>query len=311
MTDSSFRTAAHFPGGRMTPGDWSTLAGVAARHGGEVVLTPRGGIRVRRAGGDTVPRDRLVAEGLPRRIGDHRLPRILASPMAGRIDGHHDLADLPERLDAELAARLGDAGPAGATDPAPSGARLLIGLDAGAGDVLAHTPDLAAVAGGAGDALRVHAAGRDTAVGIGAADAAAVLADVTAELARRLDDRPGVPDSGDLHDLVVVILDGHPLTVAVGSPAPLTTPAEIPRVGWIDSADGLVSLLAVVADGVVPARLAEFLGAVDRPSTVSPDRVIGLHGLTEGMAEQVVRVLAPMGMIFDATSPWADPTRSA
>ena len=30
MTDSSFRTAAHFPGGRMTPGDWSTLAGVAA-----------------------------------------------------------------------------------------------------------------------------------------------------------------------------------------------------------------------------------------------------------------------------------------
>ena len=78
----------------------------------------------------------------------------------------------------------------------------------------------------------------------------------------------------------------------------------MPRVGWIDTADGLVSLLAVVPDGVVPARLAEFLGAVERPSTVSADRVIGLHELTEPMAEQVVRVLAPMGMIFDAESPW-------
>lgn len=75
--------------------------------------------------------------------------------------------------------------------------------------------------------------------------------------------------------------------------------------GWVDTADGLVTLLAVVADGVVPARLAEFLGAIERPSTISADRVIGVHGLTEGMAEQVVRVLAPMGMIFDATSRWA------
>src|SRR5699024_11272943 len=81
-----------------------------------------------------------------------------------------------------------------------------------------------------------------------------------------------------------------------------------PRVGWIDTADGLVTLLGVVPFGVVSARLAEFLGAVDRPSTISADRVIGLHGLTEGMAEQVVRVLAPMGMVFDAASPWVGGT---
>lgn len=80
--------------------------------------------------------------------------------------------------------------------------------------------------------------------------------------------------------------------------------------GWIDTADGLVTLLAVMPDGVVPARLAEFLGAIERPSTISADRVIGLHRLTEGMAEQVVRVLAPMGMVFDAASPWVRLTAS-
>lgn len=60
----------------------------------------------------------------------------------------------------------------------------------------------------------------------------------------------------------------------------------------------------MVPHGVVPARLAEFLGAIERPSTISAGRVIGLHELTEGMAEQVVRVLAPMGMVFDVESPW-------
>jgi len=33
-------------------------------------------------------------------------------------------------------------------------------------------------------------------------------------------------------------------------------------------------------------------------------RSVLLHDLTEDMAEQVVRVLAPMGLIFDADSPW-------
>lgn len=295
MTDSA--AVARFPGGRVAPTDWSVLAGVAADHRGAVQLTPGGGVGIRRADGGSVGRAELVAAGLASGIADGRLPRILASPLAGRVAGHHDLADLPERLHAELAVRLAGAGLAGG---------LVVGFDAGSGDVLAHSPDLAVVVRGAGEAVLVRVAGRDAAVELAVADAVTVLTDVTMDVARTGNEGSGGPGPADLRDLVVVALGAHPLVSPVRTTARLTTAVEVPRVGWVDTDDGLVSLLSVVADGVVPARLAEFLGAVDRPGTITADRVIGLHGLTEQMAEQVVRVLAPMGMIYDAASPWAD-----
>lgn len=310
MTDSSADAVARFPGGRVDPTDWTTLAGVAAEHRGEVQLTPGGGVRIRRADGQSVGRAALVAAGLAPRIADDRLPRIIASPLAGRVEGHHDLADLPERLHAELAVRL-DRAPA---DSAPRAGGLVVGFDAGSGDVLAHSPDLAVVVRGAGDAVRVHVSGRETSLEMAMADAVTVLADVTADLVGAGNGAGWRPGSRELHDLVVVALGAHPLASPVGAPAGSTTAGpttggsstavEVPRVGWVDTADGLVSLLSVVPEGVVPARLAEFLGAVDRPGTITADRVIGLHALTEAMAEQVVRVLAPMGMIYDAASPW-------
>ncbi|MFD2393771.1 hypothetical protein ACFSSF_08060 [Dietzia aerolata] len=162
--------------------------------------------------------------------------------------------------------------------------------------------------------LRLHVRGRDTGLRTSMADVATVLVEAAAALGASADRSDGVAGGGGVDDDVVVVLSNHPRT----SPAPtgdsgtdrsdIPTSVEVPTVGWVDTTDGLVTLLAVVADGVVPARLAEFLGAIERPSTISADRVIGVHGLTEGMAEQVVRVLAPMGMIFDATSTWA-PTR--
>ncbi|MFN3339107.1 MAG: hypothetical protein ACK40Z_05365 [Dietzia sp.] len=296
MTDSPPDAVARFPGGRLHPADWTTLAGVAAEHGGDLGLAPKGGVLVRRAGGEPLARSELVAAGLPPRIGDARLPHIIASPMAGRLEGHHDLADLPERLCAELLGRGGV--------PVPRGP-LLVGLDDGSGDVLAHSPDLAVVSGGTDGAVRVHVSGHDMGVEVAGADAARVLADMTVELIRSPDAASGMTYPDALHHLVVVAPGAHPSDSPHVRPASASIAVEVPRVGWVDTADGLVSLLAVVPHGIVPARLAEFLGAVERPSTVSADRVIGLHGLTEDMAEQVVRVLAPMGMVFDASSPWA------
>ncbi|WP_194861892.1 precorrin-3B synthase [Dietzia sp. SYD-A1] len=276
MTVSPYDALARFPGGRLRPIDWTTLATVAADIGGEIGLARGGGVLVRAADGEPVPSSALVAAGLPPAVADHRLPHVLASPMAGRLDGHHDLADLPERLCAELLGRV--------ETPVPRRS-LVVGLDDGSGDVLTHAPDLAAVSSGPGRAVRVHGPGRPEGTDVAALDAPRVLADMADALLSGSDAARGnaVPDAPHA-----------PVPAAVG----------IPRVGWIDTTDGLVSLLAVVPHGVVPARLAGFLGAVERPSTVSADRVIGLHGLTEDMAEQVVRVLAPMGMIFDASSPW-------
>lgn len=311
MTDSRSEAVAHFAGGRLGPSDWTTLAGVAADHRGDLELVPRSGVRVRRADGAAVSSSELVAAGLPQRVGDERLPHVIASPMAGRLAGHRDLADLPERLGTELLRRA---------ESALRGV-LLVGFDDGSGDVLAHSPDLAVVAGEAGAAVRIHLSGDDVSVGVAMADAATVLADVLIELGGGPGADPKTAGPDRLRALVVDALTAHPLTSprdgttppaalsTASSPASSATTEATPRVGWVDTVDGLVSLLAVVPRGIVPARLAEFLGAVERPSTVSADRVIGLHGLTEGMAEQVVRVLAPMGMVFDASSPWATGSR--
>lgn len=288
-----------FPGGRLRPADWTALAAIAADHGGDVHLTSRGNLQVRGVRDEELLRRRVDEHGLLPSAAHDRVRNVIASPLAGRLEGHHDLGDLPERLDAELLA---------CADATALSGRFLFGLDDGSGDVLAHAPDLAAVAGGPGRPVRVYVAGRDAAVEVPPGDAATVLVDAAAAFARGAEGTWRVPGSGDLHDLVVGTLADHARTsTGAADPRP-TTAVEAPPVGWIDTADGLVTLLAVVPFGVVPARLAEFLGAVERPSTVSADKVIGIHGLTEGMAEQVVRVLAPMGMIFDAASPWVEVT---
>lgn len=73
--------------------------------------------------------------------------------------------------------------------------------------------------------------------------------------------------------------------------------------GWLDQPDGAVTLGGGLPGAVLPARMAEFLAAVDRPLVVTPWPVLLLCDLDEWAAEQVVRVLAPMGLIFDADSP--------
>lgn len=294
------QASVHVPGGRLLPGHWSALAELASGHRADVQLTPGGGILISAGSGDAVPAGEFVAAGLPAGLTDPRARDILASPMAGRLPGHHDLTDLPERLASALLERLPEAGPGGG---------VVFGLDDGSGDVLAHSPDLTAAAAGSSAGARIHVAGRDAGFLAQPVDAAAVLVDVAAEFSAVSERLTRVPGSGRLHDVVVDLVGSHPLTSAAPPAAGDATSvaearAAVPRVGWVDTSDGLVSLLAVVPHGLVPARLAEFLGAIERPSTISADRVIGLHELTEGMAEQVVRVLAPMGMIFDVESPW-------
>lgn len=295
-------TRLRFPGGRLGPADWTALAQLAAEHSGDVRLVARGAVHVR--GVRDLPwfRQHLEASGLSPSVAHPGARTILASPLAGRLPGRSDLGELPGRLAAALVAHEGLAALA---------EQFVFGFDDGSGDVLAHDPDLAAVAGPGGGHVRLHVSGRDTGVETPIADAVSVLIDAAACIVRSADRPARVPASGELHDLVVVTVAGHPLTTRTDvSPADtIPTAVEAPPVGWVDTLDGLVTLLAVVPEGVVPARLAEFLGAVERPSTISANRVIGLHGLTEHMAEQVVRVLAPMGMVFDAASPWVEAAR--
>ncbi|MBO0856775.1 MAG: precorrin-3B synthase, partial [Nocardia sp.] len=54
-----------------------------------------------------------------------------------------------------------------------------------------------------------------------------------------------------------------------------------------------------------------FIAAVEHPIIFTPWRSLVLGDLDEWTAEQVVRVLAPMGLVFDADSPWTAVTACA
>ena len=82
-------------------------------------------------------------------------------------------------------------------------------------------------------------------------------------------------------------------------------PATRTPVGWIGQDDGRVALGAAVPMGVLPARVAEYLAAIEAPLVVTPWRSILICDLDEAVADTALRVLAPMGLVFDENSPWA------
>lgn len=77
------------------------------------------------------------------------------------------------------------------------------------------------------------------------------------------------------------------------------TPAEL---GWLDRDDGLVDLGGAVAFGVIRAKVAQLLTVLEADVTVTPRRTFVLHGLEPHVAEAAVRVLAPLGVSFDAAT---------
>ena len=77
-----------------------------------------------------------------------------------------------------------------------------------------------------------------------------------------------------------------------------------PPVGWIEQNDGRVALGAAVPLGVLQARVAEFLAAINAPMVITPWRSVLVFDLDEEAADVALRVLAPMGLVFDENSPW-------
>ena len=55
---------------------------------------------------------------------------------------------------------------------------------------------------------------------------------------------------------------------------------------------------------MLQARVAEYLAAIDAPLVITPWRSVLVCDLDEGVADAALRVLAPMGLVFDENSPW-------
>ncbi|WP_238419440.1 nitrite/sulfite reductase [Gordonia sp. 'Campus'] len=292
------------PGGRIRPDQLELLAQAAAAHAdGHLELTVRGNVQLRGITDVDAVAEAVVAAGLAPSASHDKVRNIEVSPLTGRIGGVADARPLAAALDDTLR-----------SDPASAtlSGRFLFGIDDGRGDIVARRPDACALVRGDAPLTADILVGGDPIGSASGPDAiVTALMAVAAGLGRVSPGAWRVKDLGAAERLDLETLAGAGLDPVVGSSDLLVdpsagepTPAD-PIVGWFDQDDGAVLLGAVVELGRLPARLAEFIAAVQAPVIFTPDREILMCDLDEGVAETVVRVLAPMGLIFDAASPWA------
>jgi len=275
------------PGGAITAAQLATLAGLATEFGaGTVELTARGNVQVRGIT-DTVAvaaeiAPRLHDAGLLPSPTHERVRNIVASPLSGRAGGRRDVRPWVRELDAAIRA----------TPPlADLGGRFWFSLDDGRGDVSGLRADVGIHVNDSGCALLL--AGRDTGVRLDDGDVVATLVEVAN---RFLEIRGKAWRVNELDDSHLLVPGAEP-----GAPFPAVTR---PPVGWITQNDGRVALGAAVPLGILPARTAEFLAAIEAPLVITPWRSVLVCDLDEAVADAALRVLAPLGLVFDEHSPW-------
>ncbi|MBD8506840.1 precorrin-3B synthase [Hoyosella sp. G463] len=284
------------PGGAITAEQIGTLARLATGMGNGILeLTGRGNIQVRGLGDDTagVVATLLRDAGLLPSDDHDRARNIISSPLSGLVGGFTDSRPLVVAWDDLLRSDAGLAELPG---------RFLVAFDDGRGDVAALDADITVMAyDETTSALLLR--GEDTGARIAHEDAVAAvhaLARAFLRLANGAWRIRDLPAHARAHLLSEAGLELE------SSPQPVH-PSERPQppIGWFAQEDGGVALGAAVPLGRLHARLAEFLEAIERPLLITPWRGIVITGLDEWRAEQVVRVLAPLGLVFDAESPWA------
>ncbi|OBK15319.1 precorrin-3B synthase [Mycobacterium asiaticum] len=269
------------PGGMISAAQLAALAGAAQEFGsGTLELTARGNLQLRAISDVNAVAQRIAGAGLLPSATHERVRNIVASPLSGRVGGNADVRPWVSELDAAIC---------GEPRLAELGGRFWFSLDDGRGDVSGLGADLGVYALPDGQAS-ILLAGRDT--GLRTTDVTASLV----EIALRFVDVRGkawrVTELASIDDL----LPGAEL--GAGWPA-----AKAP-VGWIPQDDGKVALGAAVPLGVLPARVAEFLAAIEAPIVITPWRTVLVCDLSEEVADVSLRVLAPLGLVFDENSPW-------
>ncbi|MFC3244701.1 precorrin-3B synthase [Gordonia humi] len=281
------------PGGVIDAAALEALALAADEYGdGAIEITVRGNLQVRGISDVAGFGAAVTAAGLAGDADHDRVRNIATSPLTGRIGGLADLRPVADELGAHLTAQSWSSGLSG---------RFWFGLDDGRGDVLAHRTDVTGVAVDADSAV-VVVDGRAVGGPMPLADLPATMAHAAstfhdlADGAWRIGDLPAAR-LAELHERLETVDRRIPDAVHPD-----------PRVGWFEQSDGRVVLGAVVPFGRLTAEQARYAAAVGRPVTVTAEREILIGDLDEAVAETVVRVLAPLGFVFDARSPWVSLT---
>ncbi|CAM3694478.1 precorrin-3B synthase [Smaragdicoccus niigatensis] len=281
------------PGGVVTAAQLEALAHAAESLGnGEMELTSRGNIQLRAVRDAGQLQHELQEAGLLPSLTHERIRNIVASPLSGRSGGLADIRPLIAELDSALQA---------VPELASLPGRVLFGIDDGRGDIMALAPDFGVQATAAGFALVL--AGQDS----GARTNAPV--DTIVNAARAFGEvRTDEWRLSDVEEGATKVLRRLRLTRTA---VPRTVEAPDHPIGWFDQPDGHVTLAGGLKFGTLSSRLAQFIAAVEAPITITPWRSIVISDLDEGVADTVLRVLAPLGMIFDAHSPWLHVTACA
>ncbi|WP_062996920.1 precorrin-3B synthase [Nocardia mikamii] len=285
------------PGGAITPDQLRALAAAADELGnGSIELTSRGNVQLRQMHDAAALAERLEHADLLPAPTHERVRNIVASPLSGRSGGWNDVHPLAAHLDAGLRA---------APELAALPGRVLFTLDDGRGDI-----------SGLGGDIGVHAtdeaefalvlAGRDSGARIGADRAVDTMLAAAHSFQRIRAEQWRLREVADGPARVLAELALEP----TAEPMDFVARHDIP-IGWLTQADDRVALGAAVPLGALPARTAEFVAAVEHPILITPWRSLVIADMDEWTAEQVVRVLAPMGLIFDANSPWLAVTACA
>lgn len=269
------------PGGMLTAAQMAVLARVSSDFGSATLeLTGRGNVQLRAVTDVARVAEAITEAGLLPSATHERVRNIVASPLSGRVGGNVNLRPWVGELDAAICAEPRLAG---------LGGRFWFSLDDGRGDVSGLHADVGVHVSANGPVMLV--AGRDTGVRVtdvcqSLVDAALRFLDIRGKAWR-------VTELSNPGDLVPGSVPGDEFPPSGSAP-----------VGWIPQADGRVSLGAAVPLGILPARVAEFLAAIEAPLVITPWRSVLVSDLSEQVADTALRVLAPLGLIFDENSPW-------
>ncbi len=260
----------------MTAGQLVALAHASAAFGSAALeLTGRGNLQIP----DVSDTDAVVAAVAEAGL----LPgcSIVASPLSGRAGGIADVRAWVAELDAAIQ-----------TEPvlAQLPERFLFSIDDGRGDVSGLGADVGVHV--EDDHAALVLAGRDTGVRLTTREVVDTMIAVAARFAEVREEASRVSELADPSLLWPGVELGDGFRTLPRSP-----------VGWIEQDDGRVALGAAVPLGVLPARVAEYLAAIEAPLVVTPWRSILVCDLDEAVADTALRVLAPVGLVFDENSP--------
>lgn len=269
------------PGGFLTAAQLAALATASVEFGsGTLELTARGNVQLRAITDVAAVADVIASAGLLPSATHERVRNIVASPLSGRVGGNADVRDWVEDLDAAIQQ---------SDQLVELGGRFWFSLDDGHADVSGLRADVGVHVFDDGPGLVV--AGRDAGIRVDH------VTDALINIALRFVEIHGtawrIKELDDLADLLPGVELG-----------PAFVPVTKAPIGWIPQDDGLVTLGAAVPLGVLPARVAEFLAAIEAPLVITPWRSVLVCDLGEGVADTALRVLAPLGLVFDENSPW-------